>query len=165
MKIDVVKQDVLEFEGDALVLPTTSSCQMNEGLAARVKAIAGERVEEEVLKSAPVAVGAAVGTRPGRLNVNRIIHVPVIEQNGLKIPIENIRRATRAGLLASTHFQLEKIAIPGFGYGEFGVPHDEAARAILDEIRAYRTTYPSYIALIDMDHDMLEAFVNEIEDA
>jgi O-acetyl-ADP-ribose deacetylase (regulator of RNase III) len=119
-------------------------------------------VEEEVIQSAPIAVGAAVVTEAGALDAQFLIHVPTVDAEGDKIGVENIRRATRAGLLAATHYKMERIAIPGFGYGEVGVPYDEAARAIIDEVRAYRGNHPEMIALIDEDEIMLAAFKQEL---
>ena len=68
----------------------------------------------------------------------------------------------RAGLLAATHYQLDSLGIPGMGYGENGVPHDEAARAIIDEVRAYKGQGPSQVTLMDRSDDMYEAFITEL---
>jgi O-acetyl-ADP-ribose deacetylase (regulator of RNase III) len=160
--IELRQGDPLGFEGDALVVPTVSEARMVEPLAARVKSAAGREVEEEAVRSAPIAVGAAVVTGAGTLPVRQIIHVPLVEQPGMKVGVENIRRATRAGLLAANHFQLPRIAIPGFGYGELGVPYDEAARAIIDEVRAFRGQCPQGVALIDTDVWMLVALREEL---
>jgi len=161
--IELRQGDLLSFEGDALVVPTVSEARMVEPLAGRVKSAAGRAVEEEAMRSAPIAGGAAVVTGAGELGtVSQVIHVPLVEQPGLKVGVENIRRATRASLLAANHFQLARIAIPGFGYGEIGVPYDEAARAIIDEIRAFRGSCPQAVALIDTDLGMLVALREEL---
>jgi hypothetical protein len=57
---------------------------------------------------------------------------------------------------------MERIAIPGMGYVDEGVPHDEAARAIIDEIRAYRNIYPAKVTLLDEDSEMRIAFSIEL---
>lgn len=161
--IELRQGDPLSYEGDALVLPTVSEARMVEPLAARVKAAAGRVVEEEAVRSAPIAVGAAVVTGAGELtSVRQVIHVPLVEQPGMKVGVENVRRATRASLLAANHVQLPRIAIPGFGYGELGVPYDEAARAIIDEIRAFRGSCPQTVALIDTELNMLMALREEL---
>ncbi len=164
IQIEIRDADLLTFDGDGIIVPTISDGLMVEGIAARVKAAAGRIVEDEVLGSAPIAVGAAVVTTAGALSCRRVVHVPVSEQAAGKVGVENIRRATRAGLLAATHFQLEQVAIPGFGYGEMGVPYDEAARAIIDEIRAYRGVHPRVVVLIDTDPEMVGAFQTELDD-
>ncbi len=160
--IDVIPQELTSFAGDAILLPTLSDGTMSFGLGARVKQAAGAAVEKEATQSAPIAVGAAVVTAAGKLKVSHIIHVPLVEQMGIRIGVENIRRATRAGLLAASHFQLSRLGIPGMGTGESLVPYDEAARAIIDEIRAYKSTPPSTIHLLDTDPQMLRAFTEEL---
>jgi len=164
VQIEIRTGDLLAFDGDGIVVPTISEGLMVDGVAARVKAAAGQEVEDEVRRSAPIAVGAAVVTSGGALAVRHIVHVPLTEHLGMKIGVENIRRATRAGLLASTRFQLERIAIPGIGSGEIGVPSDEAARAIIDEVRAYRGSYPTHVVLLDEDGEMIAAFSQMLGD-
>ena len=39
-----------------------------------------------------------------------------------------------------------------------GVPHDEAARAIVDEAMAYRGPHPTSVVLVDQDERMVAAF-------
>jgi len=162
IQIEVRDADILAFEGDGIVLPTNSEGLMLESLTARVKDAGGRGIEEEVKRSSPIAVGAAVVTKGGSLPFAYIIHCPVTEQPGMKVAVENIRRATRAGLLAATHVQLEKLAIPGIGFGENGVPHDEAARAVIDEVRGYRGPHPSQVVLIETDPEMLFAFRQQL---
>ncbi|MCC6751191.1 MAG: macro domain-containing protein [Deltaproteobacteria bacterium] len=157
MQIELRNSDVLTFEGDGIIVPTISEGQMVEGVAARIRALVGPSIEEEVTKHAPIAVGAAFVTAAGPLPVKHLIHVPLAEAVGMRIGIENIRRATRAGLLGATKFGLERVAIPGMGYGELGVPHDEAARAMIDEALAYKGTHPSLVVFMDEDPDMWEA--------
>ena len=65
---------------------------------------------------APIAVGAAVVTNAGQLPARRVIHAPTMEQPGTKVGVENVRRATRAALLAAAHHNLELIAIPGMTF-------------------------------------------------
>jgi O-acetyl-ADP-ribose deacetylase (regulator of RNase III) len=160
IRIDVRSGDILDFEGDAILVPTASDGRMTEGLAARIKQRLGNRVEAEVVAHAPIAVGAALLTSAGEpLKVKHLIHSPVVETTGQRTGVENIRRCTRAGLLCVRHYRLERIGIPGLGQGDLGVPEDEAARAILDEINGFRTSsHPTTITLIDEDPIVIDAF-------
>ena len=157
-----MEADLLDYEGEAFIMPAFSDGRMVEGLSLRAKKKGGKLVEDLASQSAPIAVGAALVTPGGKLGVTHVIHAPIIEQVGLRVGVENIRRATRAGLLAATHFQFYKVAIPGMGYGEGGVPHDEAARAIIDEIRAYKVTPPTEVVLMDSDPEMVQAFRTQL---
>lgn len=161
-EIEVVQEDLLSYNGDGILVPTVSDCKMRSGLAGRVKRAAGVAVERDAMEHVPLAVGAALVTDGGKMSVDYIIHTPIMEQPGMRVGVENIRRATRAGLLAATHYQLDSLGIPGMGYGENGVPHDEAARAIIDEVRAYKGQGPSQVTLMDRSDDMYEAFITEL---
>lgn len=160
MQLEVRNTDMLTFEGDGLVVPSICEGLMLEGIAARVKEAAGDDVEQQVHAHAPIAVGAALVTSSGALSVQHLIHAPVVEEPGLRVGVENIRRAVRASLLAATKYELATIAIPGFGYGENGVSHEETARAIIDEVSGYKGgALPEMVVLIDEDREMFEAFV------
>jgi O-acetyl-ADP-ribose deacetylase (regulator of RNase III) len=114
---------------------------------------------------APIAVGAAVVTSAGRLYARHVIHAPTMEEPGIRIGVENVRRATRAALIAAAVNGLETIAVPGMGTGDGGVDPDEAARAIVDEIRAHRGARPSVIYLLAVDDYMLTAFEDALRNA
>ena len=161
-EIEVVQEDLLSYKGDGILVPTVSDARMTEGIAARVKKAAGADVEADAMDHIPIAVGAALVTEGGKMSVEFIIHSPLVEQLGMRVGVENIRRATRAALFAATHYRMESLAIPGMGYGENGVPHDEAARAIIDEVRAYKGEGPSHVTLMDADDEMYEAFITEL---
>ena len=60
----------------------------------------------------------------------------------MKIGVENVRRATRAALLAAARNNIDVIAIPGMGTGLGGVDPSDAARAMVDELRAHRQPKP-----------------------
>ena len=158
IQIEFVQADVLTHSGEAILVPAFSDGRMEIGFPARVKKAGGAVVEELAVKSAPIAVGAALVSPGGKLKVAHIIHSPLVEQDGMRVGVENIRRCVRAGLLAASHFKFEQIAIPGMGYGDGGVPFDEAARAIIDEIRAYKATPPTLAVLMDDDEEMAAAF-------
>jgi O-acetyl-ADP-ribose deacetylase (regulator of RNase III) len=57
------------------------------------------------------------------------------------------------------------IGFPGIGTGEGGVDKDEAARAMVDELRAHRGPKPLTIYLIDGDDRMLAAFEDACRNA
>jgi O-acetyl-ADP-ribose deacetylase (regulator of RNase III) len=78
-----------------------------------------------------------------------------MEEPGMKIGVENVRRATRAALLAAGRNGYETIAFPGMGTGTGQVPYDEAARAMVDELRAHRQPMPATVYLVDIDDEML----------
>ena len=117
----------------------------------------GPGIEREVATHAPIAIGAAIVTEAPSLRVRHLIHAPAMETPGVRIGVESIRRATRAGFLAASHYALERVAIPGFGYGELGVSHEEAARAMIDEATGFKKPQPVFLIVLDTDPTMYDA--------
>src|SRR5262249_6718200 len=139
---------------------------MGGGAAGAIKRRGGDKIQQEAMSCAPIAVGAAVVTTAGRLHARAVIHAPTMEEPGLRIGVENVRRATRAALIAAAHHGFDVIAFPGLGGpGGGGVDPDEAARAMVDEIRALRTPKPQTIYLVDTDDGMLGAFEEALRNA
>src|SRR5438046_1380857 len=101
MQIHVALADLTDLPVDALVNPTNSHGAMSHGVSVAILERAGKSVEDEARASAPIAVGAAVITGGGELYAASVIHVPTTEEPGAKPSIENVRRATRAALIAA----------------------------------------------------------------
>jgi O-acetyl-ADP-ribose deacetylase len=148
MVIHVAVGDLTKLTVDAIVNPANSLGVMVGGVALSIKEAGGEEIEEEAKASAPIAVGAAVVTSGGKLFTKAVIHAPTMEEPGQKIGVENVRRATRAALLAAARNNHQTIAFPAIGTGIGGVPFDEAARAMVDELRAHRQPMPQTVYLI-----------------
>ena len=155
MQVHIAKADITEMAVDAIVNPANSLGIMGGGVAAALSRRGGPTIQKEAMSLAPIAVGAAVVTNAGTLWAKRIIHAPTMEEPGLKIPVENVRRATRAALLAAAHHQFAVIALPGMGTGLGGVDPADAARAMIDELRAHRQPMPTTVYLVDKNEDML----------
>jgi O-acetyl-ADP-ribose deacetylase (regulator of RNase III) len=165
MQIHVARSDLIEMPVDAVVNPANSLGLMSGGVAAALLERGGSIIEEEARASAPIAVGAAVVTTGGELFAKHVIHAPTMEEPGQKIGVENVRRATRAALIAAAHHQLETIALPGMGTGVGGVPIDEAARAMVDELRAHKQPKPATVYLVATSDALLAAFEAALRDA
>jgi O-acetyl-ADP-ribose deacetylase (regulator of RNase III) len=155
MQVHLAKTDITTMPVDAVVNPANSLGIMGGGVAGALSRRGGPSIQREAMSLAPIAVGAAVVTNAGLLHAKRVIHAPTMEQPGTKVGVENVRRATRAALLAAAHHGLELIAIPGMGTGLGGVDPSDAARAIVDELRAHRQPQPSTVYLVDLDDEIL----------
>ena len=155
MQVHLAKTDITTLAVDAVVNPANSLGIMGGGVAGALSRRGGPTIQREAMSLAPIAVGAAVVTNAGQLHAKRVIHAPTMEQPGTKVGVENVRRATRAALLAAAHHNLELIAIPGMGTGLGGVDPSDAARAIVDELRAHRQPQPSTVYLVDLDDEIL----------
>jgi O-acetyl-ADP-ribose deacetylase len=151
MVVHVAKSDLREMAVDAVVSPGNSLGTMSHGVAQTLRDLGGAEIEAEARESAPIAVGAAVVTGAGRLWCKKVIHAPMMEEPGLKIGVESVRRSTRAALIAAARVSLPVIAFPFIGINE-GVEPSDAARAMVDEIRAHRAPMPQTVYLcVDAD--------------
>ena len=97
-------------------------------------------------------------TTGGTLFAKAVIHAPTMEEPGMKIGVENVRRAARAALLAASLHHFEVIAFPALGTGVGAVPYDEAARAMVDELRAHRQPMPTTVWVIVTRPDQVPPF-------
>ena len=160
MQIHLAKSDITEMAVDAIVSPANSLGIMGGGVAAALARKGGPSIQREAMSLAPIAVGAAVVTNAGRLWAKNIIHVPTMEEPGLKVSVENVRRATRAALLAASQRAFQVIALPGLGTGLGGVDPADAARAMVNELRAHKQPNPATVWLVDLNDDVL-AYLEE----
>jgi O-acetyl-ADP-ribose deacetylase (regulator of RNase III) len=164
MQIHVARSDLTDMPVDAVVCPGNSHGSMEGLVPASLKARGGQTIEDEARSSAPIAVGAAVVTGGGELFAKHVIHAPTMEEPGQKIGVENVRRATRAALIAAARHQFETIAMPGMGTGA-GVPIEETARAMVDELRAHKHPKPATIYLVATSDGLLMAFEMALKNA
>ncbi len=155
MVIHIAKSDITEMPVDAVVNPANSLGIMGGGVAAALSRKGGPSIQREAMSLAPIAVGAAVVTNAGSLWAKHVIHAPTMEEPGIKIGIENVRRATRAALIAAARHGFETIALPGMGTGLGGVDPADASRAIVDELRAHRQPKPTTVYLVDLNDNIL----------
>jgi O-acetyl-ADP-ribose deacetylase (regulator of RNase III) len=78
-----------------------------------------------------------------------------MEEPGLKVSVECVRRAMRAALLAASQRGFDVIAVPGLGTGLGGADPSEAARAMVNELRAHKQPHPSTVWLVDVNEEIL----------
>ena len=75
-----------------------------------------------------------------------------------------LRRDGVAGVI-SRRSGLEVVAFPSIGTGPAGVEPSDAARAMVDEIRAHKGPTPHTIWLVDADDAVLRAFIEALQNA
>jgi O-acetyl-ADP-ribose deacetylase (regulator of RNase III) len=165
MQVHVAKAEIYKLQVDAIVNPANSLGIMGGGIGGTIRRHGGDVIQHEAMGKAPIAIGAAIITGPGALPCQHVIHTPTMEEPGMQIGAENVRRAARAALIASDRMQFKMIAFPGMGTDLGNVPADEAARAIVEEIRAHKRPFPETIYLVDTNQGMLDAFEDALRNA
>lgn len=162
MEIIVTRGSLLEAEADAIVNAANSLGLMGGGVAGVIKKIAGDAVEEEAKKSAPIPVGKAVLTTAGSLKFNGIIHAPTMEIPGIRIPLVSVGKATKAALKLADDNGFSAVAFPGMGTGVGGVKKDAAADAMIEAIKDFKAQNLKKVILIDVDEEMVDAWKTAI---
>jgi O-acetyl-ADP-ribose deacetylase len=165
MQVHVAQADITNLPVDAIVNPANSQGIMGGGVSGAIRRQGGDEIQAEAMAAAPIAVGAALVTGAGKLPAKHVIHAPTMEEPGLKIGTENVRRAARAALIAADAQKYQVVAFPGMGTGIGGVPAEDAARAIVEEIRAHRRPFPETIYLVDMNQEIVLAFEEALRNA
>jgi O-acetyl-ADP-ribose deacetylase (regulator of RNase III) len=163
MVVHLAQHDITQMAVDAVISPANSMGIMGGGVAGALSRKGGPAIQREAMELAPIAIGAAVVTTAGQLWAKRVIHVPTMEEPGQKSTVESVRRAARAALLAASHHGCEVIAMPGLGTGLGGVDPSDAARAIVDELRAHKPDKPSTVYLCDLDEETLLCFEEALQ--
>ncbi len=156
MQVHVARTNLEALDVDALVNPGNSRGSMREGVADRLRRAGGDQIEIEAMNSAPIAIGAALLTSAGTMPAKHVIHVPIMLEPRGNSNSEEVRRATRAALVAASAKELSKLGIPAMGCHGEGVPMDEMARAIVEELRAHKKAFPTEVFLVDDRDDIIE---------
>ena len=135
--IKVVQGSILDVDAEVIVNAANSLGIMGGGVAGVIKRAAGQEVEEEARRAAPIPIGQAVLTSAGKTKFRGLIHAPTMSGPALDIPADNVALATRGALALADDQGIASLALPGMGTGIGGVPHAEAAQRMLQEIKAH----------------------------
>jgi O-acetyl-ADP-ribose deacetylase (regulator of RNase III) len=158
MKVKTEKGSILECAVDVIVNAANSTGHMGGGVAGVIKRAAGGQVEKEAIEQAPIPVGKAVLTSAGKLPFKGIIHAPTMEQPAMRIPAENVAKATLAALQLADDKGFSSIALPGMGAGVGGVAKEEAAKVMIETIKAFPAKSIQTVILVDIDPGMIKAW-------
>lgn len=162
ISIDIVHGSILDVEADAIVNAANSLGIMGGGVAGVIKRAAGQEVENEARRCAPIAVGKAILTSGGATKFRGIIHAPTMPQPGMMISSANVALATKAALAEADDHGFESIAIPGMGTGVGGVSHRDAAAMMILEIKSYSPRSLKSVILVDVEQAMVAAWRGQL---
>ena len=162
LSILVVRGSILDVDADVIVNAANSLGIMGGGVAGVMKRAAGQQVEDEARRQAPITVGTAVLTSGGTTKFKGIIHAPTMPRPAMRIPSANVALATRAALALADQHEFQSIALPGMGTGVGGVSHGDAAATMVREIRSYSPRSLKSVILVDVDEAMTAAWGQEL---
>jgi O-acetyl-ADP-ribose deacetylase (regulator of RNase III) len=162
LQISVIHGSILDTDADVIVNAANSLGIMGGGVAGVIKRAAGQEVEDEARRQAPIAVGTAVLTSGGTTKFKGIIHAPTMPRPAMRISASNVALATKAALTLADEPRFESIALPGMGTGVSGVSQVDAAVAMLREIKSYSPRFLKSVILVDVDDAMVAAWKQEL---
>lgn len=165
--IVIAKGDITQVECDAIVNPANSLMIMGGGVAGALRRAAGEEVEAEARRKAPVPVGKAITTSAGKLEprVKYIIHAPTMERPAMRTTKTKVSRAAKAALEEASKHGLECVAFPALGAGVGGLTADESLEAMLDVLDEYweREDTPLKVVFVAYSDADLKHFLRVLE--
>ena len=156
--ITCVQGSLLDVEAQVIVNAANSHGLMGGGVAGIIRRSAGSIVEDEARRQAPIPVGQAVLTSGGRTRFAAIIHAPTMPEPSMRIPVENVKLATRAALRLADEQGFVSLAIPGMGTGVGSVAPEESAQGMVEEIREFQPQSLRSVTLVDVDPVMVLAW-------
>lgn len=124
--LNVVLEDITEFDGDAIVKPANTFMIMGGGVAGAIRRKGGGEIEQGARRNAPVPVGKAAVTSAYKLRCKYVIHSPTVEAPGGRSSAENAYKATRAPLEEAHKIGAKYIAFPLMGAGIGGLSPRES---------------------------------------
>jgi len=159
-KVAVFTGDITKLEADALINPANSQLIMGGGVAGAILRAGGDEIQREALKKAPIPIGRAVATTGGRLRARYVIHAPTMTRPAMPTDKENIKKATRAALECARQAGVKTVAFPGMGTGVGGLNPEDAAEAMVEEIKKHvdAGTTIEKIILVGFNADLTQAF-------
>lgn len=158
LEIEIQQGSILDAAGEAIVNAANSQGWMGGGVAGAIKRAAGKQVEAEAVAQGPIPVGEAVLTSGGKTRFRGIIHAPTMERPAMRIPVENVGKATTAALRLAETKGFIVIALPGMGTGVGGVDHSAAAVSMIQAITQFQARRLQRILLVDIDPAMVAAW-------
>jgi len=166
VNIAVLTGDITKQNVDAIVNPANSLMIMGGGAAGAIKKAGGKEIEDEAVKHAPVAVGKAIATGAGQLEAKYVIHAPTMRMPAMSIDRGNVQSAVKGALECAKRLGIGTIAFPGMGTGVGGLSLEEAASAMVSEIRKHvdEGTSLTRIVLVGFIVDLASAFEKAISE-
>ncbi|MDP8252985.1 MAG: macro domain-containing protein [Candidatus Kaelpia aquatica] len=136
LEIEFRNEDITTLRVDAIINPANTELVMGGGLALTIKRKAGNEIEREALRLAPIGLGDSVVTSGGRLKSDWVIHSATMKMD-FKTDQDIIRRSFNSALNLAKERSFKSIAVPALGCGTGGFPLKKAAKIMVNEILSH----------------------------
>lgn len=157
-RVEILVGDITAVAADALVNAANTDLILGAGVAGAIRRSGGPTIQQECDRIGPIPLGQAAVTGAGRLPAQYVIHAAAMHLGGT-VSAAGLRDATRNSLLRASETGCRSVAFPAIGTGVGGFPLEEAARIMVEEIRAHAASHPlpAQVTLV-----LLEAAAGEV---
>jgi O-acetyl-ADP-ribose deacetylase (regulator of RNase III) len=157
MQIKVQKGDIFNMDVEGLAYPGTTNGLFPSDFGKRILELVGEDLTREVLDRIPIAVGATTAIEVSGLRAKWLVYTPITMEPGDRITVENVRKFTRASVVAAVTYELQSLALPVIHPNTETMSLSETTRAMMDELRGYRCDRELHVFLVDATQGALDS--------
>jgi O-acetyl-ADP-ribose deacetylase (regulator of RNase III) len=153
MPFNIIRNDIVSMEVDAIVNAANSGLKQGGGVCGRIFHAAGAQEMTEACDSIGwCEPGSAVITPGFKLPAKYVIHtVGPVWQGGNQGEEQVLRGAYRSSLELAREHKLKSIAFPLISSGVYGYPYEEAFAVALDEINRFLFQHDMDLTLVMFD--------------
>jgi O-acetyl-ADP-ribose deacetylase (regulator of RNase III) len=156
--IDVRVEDLAFYAGDAIIRPATSTLASTTPLLRKLELAGGRALLDQLVVAEPLAVGSAVVTSAGDLQVGMLVHA-IVSSPEERVSRDGVRRAFRSALERALSWQIADVAVPPLGLGAGNLDIDTSAQVMADELARHfgAAGFPRRVTLIAETTDEAQA--------
>lgn len=153
MPLEVVRNDLIKVQVDAIVNPTNPYFIVDGGTDGAIHKAAGPELMKECKNLGGLNFGQAKITKGYKLASKHVIHtVGPIWKDGNNGEEEILANCYRNALDLAKEYKLESIAFPLISSGSFGYPKDKALKIAISEIGSFLLDNDMMVYLVVYDN-------------
>lgn len=167
-RLAVVVDDLAFFAADAIARPVTAELGATTPLGRRLELAAldgerGERLGGQLRPAEPLAVGSAVVTGAGALQVELLVHA-VVQSVAERVTRDGVSRATASALQRAAAFEVRHLSMPPFGTGAGNLDVEDSAQVMIEAVVRHlaRSAFPERVTIVVESELEREAFASRI---
>lgn len=151
MGLEIIEQDIITLEVDAIVNAANKALQMGGGVCGAIFQAAGSQEMQQACDAhGPIETGEAVLTPGFQLQAAYVIHTvgPIYSQSSKAESERLLRKAYRSALHLAEQHGLKSIAFPLISSGIYGYPPQLAYDVACDEISKFLENHSLDVYLV-----------------
>jgi serine/threonine-protein kinase len=137
--VSVEHRDIATAQTDVIVAAAKPELMMRKGCSNALRLAAGDELEQDAMKMAPITMGQVIWTPAYRLRCKEVAHAAAALEGAICV-----QRAVLRTLFEAERRGHQSITFPALGTGTAGVPHGLGARLMLEAIRTFASFAPRH---------------------